>query len=122
MCPTAIAAPPKSYFGRVQDNGTSLSVLWNRVADVAGYIITATSYTGRLRNETLTRVVLNPAGGPANTALSTVIPFDIVCASKFTFKVASFNSLEIGPYSEEMEVGTQQKCDAVVRECSADVL
>ena len=113
MYPTDITAAPRSSFGSVGDDDTSLTVHWNAVADAAGYIIMATSYTGTLRNETLTRVVLDP------TSSSAVIPFDIECASKFTFKVAPFNSLGIGPYSEEVEVGTQNEhCVATNSECN----
>lgn len=120
MSPTVITIAPRAPFGSVQDDGTSLLVQWNKVMNATGYIIMATSYNGRLRNETLTRVV--PAVGPASTALSTVIPFDIECASKFTFKVAPINSLGIGPYSEEVEVGTQhENCPTPTGECSADV-
>ena len=89
--------------------------------DATGYVVMATSYTGRLRNETVTRVVLGPPDGSANQELSTLVLFNIECSDKFVFKVAAFNSFGMGPYTDEVEVRKQQEnCDLFTGECGAD--
>ena len=121
MCTLAITTP-HATIGTVEGDGTSLSVRWTTTEGATGYIVMATSYTGRLRNETLMKVVFGPANGTAGLSLSTLIPFNVECSSKFTFKVAAFNNFGMGEYTGETEVTTDhEKCDSFSGECSADV-
>ena len=121
MCTSGISTPHPPI-GTVEGNGTSLSVRWTTTEGATGYIVMATSYTGRLRNETLMKVVFGPANGTAGLSLSTLIPFNVECSSKFTFKVAAFNNFGMGPYTDETEVRIRHKnCDSFSGECSADV-
>lgn len=107
-----------SPHGTVEDDGTSLLVRWRTTNDAIGYIVMATSYTGRLRNETVAKVVLAPPDGSANQELSTSIAFNIECSDKFIFKVAAFNSFGMGQYTEELEVRKQQEnCDLLSGKC-----
>lgn len=121
VCTSAISTP-HAPIGTVEGDGTSFSVHWTTTEGATGYIVMATSYTGRLRNETLMKVVFGPANGTAGLSLSTLIPFNVECSSKFSFKVAAFNNFGMGEYTGETEVRTHhENCDSFSGECSADV-
>ena len=111
-CTPAITTKLSSALGDAGNDGTTLTVHWSSIEDATGYVVMATSYIGKQRNETVTRVVFGPADGTGNQELRVSIPFNIECSDKFKFKVAAFNSFGMGLYTDEVEVRPQETCDS----------
>ena len=85
-----------------------LSVQWTPVNGSEGYIVVATAYNGDGNHMTVTNTVLNSQlqSGSAVFKVSTILFFQISCASRFIFQVAAFNSGSQGHFSKLEEKTT----------------